>query len=60
MDTLYCDNCKFLNPKEYEQPKAKEPHMCLLYDRPVFHYGEHPRLPKPDYCAITIEAKNET
>jgi len=56
---LYCDYCRFLNPKEHEQTKAKEPHMCLLYYRPIFHAGEHPRLPKPEYCRIK-KVKHET
>jgi len=47
---LYCDCCRFLNPKEFKQTKTKEPHMCLLFNRPIFHNGEHPRLPKPEYC----------
>ena len=48
----YCDHCKYLDPKERDQSGEKEPHMCVLYGMPVFHNGQHPRIPTPDYCNI--------
>ena len=57
----YCDDCKFLNPKEHEQTESKEPHMCMIFNKPIFHNGEHPRLPKPEFCGgIKGWLKNET
>jgi len=53
-DLLFCDDCKFLSPKELKQTSKKEPHMCLLNQMPVMHAGHHPRLPKPWYIKYCI------
>lgn len=53
----YCDECKKLNPKEYEQTNKKEPHICIAYGRLLFHRGRHPRIPTPDYCTINKGGK---
>ena len=53
----YCDECKFLQPKEHKQSGDKEPHMCVLYGMPVFHNGVHPRIPTPDNCGLSEKDK---
>ena len=49
---LYCDDCKYLKPKEHEQNKRKEPHFCIIFEIPVFHSGHHPRILRPKDCHI--------
>ena len=51
----YCDNCKYLKPKESEQTDKLEPHMCTLINQPVFHYKSHSRIPKPYWCEEKID-----
>lgn len=45
-----CDDCYFLKPKENEQTKNRELHMCHAHQKPVFHLGKHPNLPRPEWC----------
>lgn len=49
-DLYYCDYCQYLDVTEGEQTKAKEPHLCTLFNRVVKHNGEHPSLPKLAVC----------
>lgn len=49
-DLLYCDDCKFLFPKEHEQINKKEPHTCEIDGRVIKHDGHHPKLPRPKDC----------
>lgn len=46
----FCGNCSFLIPKEADQSDKKNPHMCILYNKPVFHNGHHPKIPMPKFC----------
>jgi len=46
----YCDDCKYLKPKEQEQTKEKEFHMCLKYNKQVMHLGEHPKIRRLKEC----------
>lgn len=32
-----CNYCKYCKPKEKEQTKNKEPHMCLLINKVLRH-----------------------
>ena len=32
-----CNNCKYCKPKEIEQTKDKEPHVCVLINKRLFH-----------------------
>ena len=49
---LCCDGCKWLWPSEAEQNEMKEyiDHACRKYGARVYHYGQHPRLPRLKYC----------
>ena len=50
-DYEFCDECSFLSPNEQEQKKG-ETHMCLKLQRPLFHNGHHPCIPKPKDCPL--------
>jgi hypothetical protein len=46
-----CDlNCAWLHPKEYEQSKQKEKHICQRYNKIVKHNGYHPELIAVEEC----------
>lgn len=47
----YCDECVYLEPKEWDQTLIKTAHMCRLYNFQVMHKGQHPRIPTPDACS---------
>ncbi len=49
----YCGECQFLCPTERKQTDKKESHLCLAYRRLLFHRGQHPRIPTPDYCTMS-------
>lgn len=39
-----CNNCKFLNMTEEQQRETKDngkPHVCLKYNKRVFHRTQH-------------------
>lgn len=45
----YCDDCKALCPDEKTQEHGT-PHFCKVYREFIRHNGQHPRLPRPEYC----------
>lgn len=51
---LLCDECEFLHPKEYLQKQWKDPHICSKTQKRVKHNGQHPRLPRPEWCPLDI------
>lgn len=55
-DLLYCDDCEHLNPKEHEQSKKKEAHLCMAWIMPLFHNGHHPRILRPKKCYLYQKA----
>ncbi len=48
----YCGNCRNLSVTELEQTDKKEPHICLRYNKRVYHYTEHPNIVRLDICVI--------
>jgi hypothetical protein len=61
-----CNDCPHMNPKESNQTKAKEPHICGLTGRRVRHiwFGppgmSHPDdLPSPDWCPMNARVVTE-
>ena len=65
-----CNGCKYLNITEAEQRKLEKgnhiPHVCTLYDKQVFHYGNremgydpyviHPCKECRDHTEDTLES----
>jgi len=46
-----CDqDCKWLCPKEHEQSKQKEKHICTRYNKIIQHSGHHPELVAVEEC----------
>lgn len=45
-----CDECEFLSPTEKKQTNKKEPHMCIMYNERVYHFGQHPKIFRCDKC----------
>ena len=46
----FCDNCRHLYPKEHEQTKQKESHICAKYMQTVYHRNFHPNLVRLSVC----------
>lgn len=46
----FCDLCENLTPKEDEQSKNKEPHICKITGERLLHMGYHPSIPTPKTC----------
>ena len=49
---FYCDDCKYLRPKEKNQTYRKEHHVCIKANLIIKHAGQHPRLPRPNWCIM--------
>ena len=47
---LFCNGCKWLSLAEEDQTLFYEPHVCTKRNIRLFHYGHHPKLPRPEYC----------
>lgn len=45
-----CDECKWIEPKEKDQTNDKEPHICLKYNKRVYHNGNHPYIKPLEEC----------
>jgi hypothetical protein len=46
-----CDsNCDWLFPKEHDQSKKKEGHLCQRYNKVLKHLGYHPNLVACEEC----------
>ena len=46
-----CDpNCFWLDPKEHDQSKKKEAHVCTRYNKPLKHGKYHPELIACEEC----------
>lgn len=54
-EAMYCGNCDHLNPKEHDQTKDKEHHVCTKYKIQVRHLGHHPNILKCKSCLIDKE-----
>ncbi len=54
-----CNNCKYLNVKECEQTKNKEPHKCLKYNEFLYHGGLWTRITPCNKCNPFIESLRE-
>lgn len=50
----YCDDCKNLHPKEYEQTDKKEDHFCDAYNQILYHFDYHPHILRLSYCIYYI------
>jgi len=50
MRLRFCNQCDKLSPKESEQTKKKEPHICKYLNRRLRHEGHHPDIPTPKDC----------
>lgn len=63
MNNFFCyRRCIYLIPKELEQGKDKEPHICTLYNKRVRHLGCHPKIVRCVECkddCIVKENRNE-
>ncbi len=42
--------CPYLKPNEEYQSKEKEPHICELFHKRVYHSGSHPEIYKCNEC----------
>lgn len=59
-----CNGCKYLNITESEQRKLEKgnhiPHVCTLYDKQVFHYGNREMGYDPYIIHPCKECKEDT
>lgn len=54
----FCDDCIHLSPKEHEQVDKRIPHICSIYKVPMYHFNQHPHLPRPIFCNDYRKEKN--
>lgn len=49
-----CNICDYCSPKEWEQSKDKEPHMCKFLNKQIKHYTQgwrrHSRIKPHENC----------
>lgn len=51
MEDYFCDpECEHLNPRETDQDKTKQRHICTKYHNQVFHRNAHPFLWRCNEC----------
>ena len=49
----YCGECVHLSLTEEEQDTytySKPPHKCKFYKETLYHFGEHPLIPRLTFC----------